>query len=270
MKEYLKYLKGIHKDTFCLAWEKLGIWGTLFAFAPSIVVQVLTTPKPITCEKIIGGNWKMSIFAFITVVGVTYLIFFAIVASEKYNKKEAKLKKLEESIKTLKAKKNPTWRNIKFVKWNKRLSYSKVQGGIIIENNKNDILEDCKVKIIEIYAESGMAYYKETQSGLSITAGWETDDIVSYNETYITQKDSLRVALTFCDDSGMFQSFYIGGKNDFRHILMGNETCFVKIQVLGKINGVKLIPLIKFVTAHFDGNKFTIKDISNDLTKKQE
>ena len=110
MKEYLNHLMDLAKGAFSLAWDKLGILGTLFALSTPIIIKFLKTPKPITCEKMIGGNWKMSIQVFLGVVVVAYSIFFLVVSSKEYNEKVKKTKGLHAKIKRINKKLN---KNIK-------------------------------------------------------------------------------------------------------------------------------------------------------------
>jgi len=178
--------------------------------------------------------------------------------------------KLEDNNKhVLQIKPNTDWDDVKTEVWEKRLSENEVRGGIIIKNNKGENIEKCYVEINEIYDEDGIALYSPRQAELPRTAGWETDGKVFYGETEITIGKRKHLALAY--ESWIMSGvsyYFVGGNNKFQHHVSTNETYFIELEIAGVVKGVQLKPITRFVTVHFDGNTFSVKDISNELPKK--
>ncbi|MHC1783992.1 MAG: hypothetical protein AB9891_14770 [Anaerolineaceae bacterium] len=166
-------------------------------------------------------------------------------------------------------KEDVSWQGVHFYNWNKRLSENAVAGGIIIENKKMSSIKQCHVEIKEIYDEKGFGLYRPMQRELPRSAGWEIDGIVSYDETDILIGKQKYLALIYSRwlMSGIPSTFFIGGKNGFQHLVSIGETYFIEIEIQGTIGDIYLKPKTKFVTIFFDGNKFSVEDISNNIPK---
>lgn len=120
-----------------------------------------------------------------------------------------------------------------------------------------------------MYDENRVQVNEFRRGALPSVVPWSENGVPSYAETDIrVGKQKYYVLLS--EPQVFFGGydilyFNVTGKDGFEHKLTAGKTCFIQIEISGMIGNSSPAPKTKFVTMYVDGQKVTVKDVSDEL-----
>jgi len=157
MKNFSIHIIDLLIKAYKKAWGEWGIPGLAFPFGVSLITKIITTPRPLTLEKILGGNWKLSLSVLILSFLITFIYYFVKVIRDNYYENIKIINKLDKQIRILKDDgdqklilspqffegKNPVFFTVKNYEKRKIIELRARVGFVIksILNSNNEILE---------------------------------------------------------------------------------------------------------------------------------